>query len=73
MEMINNILKYVDVDNGWISILEDGDNILLIVSDDGCGFEIGQMINGYGIWNIIFCLENINGKWNIESVFGKGI
>ncbi len=72
MEMINNILKHADADNGWISISEDGDNILLTVSDDGCGFEIGQMTNGYGIRNITSRLENINGKWNIESAPGKG-
>lgn len=72
MEMINNILKHADADNGWISISEDGDNILLTVSDDGCGFEVGQMTNGYGIRNITSRLENINGKWNIESAPGKG-
>ncbi|NRB47791.1 MAG: hypothetical protein HRU41_08950 [Saprospiraceae bacterium] len=72
MEMINNILKHADADNGWISISEDGDNILLTVSDDGAGFEVGQMTNGYGIRNITSRLENINGKWNIESAPGKG-
>lgn len=72
MEMINNILKHADAENGWISISEDADNILLTVSDDGCGFEIGQMTNGYGIRNITSRLENINGKWNIESAPGKG-
>ncbi|MBX2872419.1 MAG: hypothetical protein KTR30_09975 [Saprospiraceae bacterium] len=72
MEMINNILKHADADKGWISISEDGDNILLTVSDDGCGFEIGEMTNGYGIRNITSRLENINGKWNIESAPGKG-
>lgn len=72
MEMINNILKHADANNGWISISEDGDKILLTVSDDGCGFEVGEMTNGYGIRNITSRLENINGKWNIESAPGKG-
>lgn len=72
MEMINNILKHADADNGWISLSEEGNKILLTVSDDGIGFDIDQMTNGYGIRNITSRLENIRGKWNIESAPGKG-
>lgn|GEM_PF-1695999 len=72
MEMINNILKHADADNGWISISEEGDKILLTVSDDGVGFEVGEMTDGYGIRNITSRLESVNGKWNIESAPGKG-
>lgn len=72
LEMINNILKHADADKGWISISETADKIILTVSDDGCGFEVGEMTNGYGIRNITSRLENINGKWNIESAPGKG-
>lgn len=72
LEMINNILKHADAENGWISLSEDGEHIHLTVSDDGCGFDIGQMTNGYGIRNITSRLENIEGKWSIESSPGKG-
>ncbi len=72
MEMINNILKHAEAENGWISLSRDDNKILLTVSDDGKGFEIGEMTNGFGIRNITSRLENINGKWNIESSPGKG-
>lgn len=71
-EMINNILKHAEADNGWISISEEDQKVLLTVSDDGKGFDIDQMSNGYGIRNITSRLENIRGKWNIESAPGKG-
>ncbi|MEL6253485.1 MAG: ATP-binding protein [Bacteroidota bacterium] len=71
-EMINNILKHADADHGWISISEEDQQILITVSDDGKGFDIDQMTNGYGIKNITSRLENIKGKWNIESAPGKG-
>ncbi|MDW3652234.1 MAG: tetratricopeptide repeat protein [Bacteroidia bacterium] len=71
-EMINNILKHADADHGWISISEEAQHILITVSDDGKGFDIDQMTNGYGIRNITSRLENIEGKWNIESAPGKG-
>ncbi|MEM6803987.1 MAG: ATP-binding protein, partial [Bacteroidota bacterium] len=71
-EMINNILKHAEADNGWISISEEDQKVLLTVSDDGKGFDIDQMSNGYGIRNITSRMENIRGKWNIESAPGKG-
>ncbi len=71
-EMINNILKHAQAQNGWISISSTSSKILLTVSDDGIGFDIDQMTNGYGIKNITSRLENIKGKWNIESAPGQG-
>ena len=71
-EMINNILKHAEAENGWISLSEEQNSFLITVSDDGKGFDIDQMSNGYGIKNITSRLENINGKWNIESAPGKG-
>jgi len=71
-EMINNILKHAQAENGWISISETGSSILLTVSDDGSGFDLDQMTNGYGIKNITSRLENISGRWNLESEPGKG-
>ncbi|RMG17589.1 MAG: hypothetical protein D6730_23865 [Bacteroidetes bacterium] len=71
-EMINNILKHARAQHGWISISTQGDKILLTVSDDGVGFDVGQMTNGYGIRNITSRLENIQGKWNINSAPGEG-
>ncbi|MEM6767693.1 MAG: ATP-binding protein, partial [Bacteroidota bacterium] len=72
LEIINNILKHAEAENGWISISEDEEIILITVSDDGKGFDINETYNGYGIRNITSRLENIKGKWNIESAEGEG-
>ncbi|MEM7510998.1 MAG: tetratricopeptide repeat protein [Bacteroidota bacterium] len=72
LEIINNILKHAEAENGWISISEDDEIILITVSDDGKGFDINEASNGYGIRNITSRLENIKGKWNIESAIGEG-
>ena len=71
-EMINNILKHSEAENGWISISEEGDQILVTVSDDGIGFDIDERTSGYGINNITSRLENIKGHWHIESAPGEG-
>lgn len=71
-EMINNILKHSEAENGWISISEEGDHINVTVSDDGIGFDIDERTSGYGINNITSRLENIKGHWHIESAPGEG-
>ena len=72
-EMINNILKHSEAQNAWISISKDSKGDLdITVGDDGKGFEVDQMSNGYGIKNITSRVDNLNGHWNIESEIGKG-
>jgi len=72
-EMINNVLKHSEAENAWISISRNqkGD-LKLSVSDDGKGFDVDQMKNGYGIKSIISRIENLNGQWSIESTPGNG-
>lgn len=71
-EMINNILKHAQAENGWISISADKTFIYITVSDDGRGFEVNQMTQGFGIRNITSRVDSIKGKWNIDSAPGKG-
>lgn len=72
-EMINNILKHSDANNAWISISKNSlGDLKISVSDDGKGFDVDQMKNGYGIKNITSRVENLNGQWSIESAPGKG-
>jgi len=72
-EMINNVLKHSEAENAWISISRNqlGD-LKLSVSDDGKGFDVDQMQNGYGMKSITSRIENLNGQWSIESRPGKG-
>ena len=71
-EMVNNILKHAQAQNGWISLSENEGQFLVTVSDDGVGFDIDERTNGYGINNITSRLENIRGHWQIESAPGEG-
>lgn len=71
-EMINNILKHAEADNAWISLYQHEEKVYVNISDDGVGFDIDQKMDGYGLRNITSRLENINGKWSVESAPGKG-
>ena len=71
--MINNILKHSDAENAWISISKnDQEDLEITVGDDGKGFEVDQMSNGYGIKSITSRVDNLNGEWNINSSPGDG-
>ncbi len=72
-EMVNNVMKHANAQNAWISLSrnEQGD-LKITVSDDGKGFDVGEMKGGYGLKNIISRVENLHGNYNIESAPGKG-
>jgi len=72
-EIVNNVMKHAGAKNAWISLdrNEQGD-LKITVSDDGKGFDVGEMKGGYGLKNIISRVENLHGNYNIESAPGKG-
>lgn len=55
-EWINNILKYSDAQHITIQVIQDDEEILLMIEDDGQGFDRSLLMNGKG-----------NGWRNIES------
>ncbi|MBX2815788.1 MAG: hypothetical protein KTR24_07315 [Saprospiraceae bacterium] len=71
-EMINNIMKHAEASEAWISMHEQDHHIFINVSDNGKGFEVDQTFDGYGLRNIASRLDNINGKWSVDSAVGKG-
>jgi len=62
-EMVNNVMKHANAQNAWISLSrnEQGD-LKITVSDDGKGFDVGEMKGGYGLKNIISILRVLQEK-----------
>jgi two-component system sensor histidine kinase UhpB len=71
-EQINNISKYANAQNVFISIGEDERQINLVIIDDGIGFDTKQTRKGIGINNIYSRAEALNGHAEIISAPGKG-
>ena len=46
--------------------------MVLVVADDGVGFNAKRGRKGIGLKNIISRIEKINGNLKIDSSFGKG-
>jgi|GEM_PF-386214 len=73
-EQLNNIIKHAAAKNVRICIrhMEDGQNIRIIIRDDGKGFDTAQTRNGVGLRNITSRAELFGGTVCIKSSPGNG-
>jgi signal transduction histidine kinase len=71
-EVVNNAIKHADATALNISIKNNSQELELLISDNGKGFERNGKANGYGLKNINSRIQNINGKCLIESKIGEG-
>ena len=78
-EAVNNVLKYSNCQHLEISIKLIGQQIELVVRDDGQGFDKEQLktlaarsMSGNGLNNMRRRAEEMEGECTIESFVGKG-
>lgn len=71
-EQANNIVKHAEATCLEITIETVEDDIHVVISDDGKGFDVSRKRSGVGISNMINRVESFNGKFAIESSPGKG-
>jgi signal transduction histidine kinase len=73
-ELVNNALKHSDATNITIQITIQPETLLVLVEDDGKGFEVNNenKNNGLGLANIQNRVNYLKGNLNIESELGKG-
>ncbi len=72
-EQSNNIIKYADAKNVWITINESEGWVNLRISDDGVGFDpADENEKGIGFINISNRTQAYNGKLNVISAPGRG-
>lgn len=71
-EQLNNAIKHSNAKNVYISLAETGDQIELVVKDDGDGFDPSVSTKGVGLQNISTRAEIHNGTMLLESEPGKG-
>ena len=71
-EQLNNIIKYSAAKNVHISLEQTGDDIELILKDDGVGFDTSKSTGGVGLQNINTRAEIHNGTVLLQSAPGNG-
>ena len=71
-EQLNNIVKHARATQVLIRLSGEQDHIVLMVADNGVGFDVGRHRKGVGITNIISRAELFDGKVEIVSSPGEG-
>jgi signal transduction histidine kinase len=71
-EQLNNTIKYSRACNVNITLVRCNDDILLLISDNGIGFDPLTHSNGIGLSNISNRVKQFNGQVSIKSSPGKG-
>jgi signal transduction histidine kinase len=71
-EAINNISKYSKADTVNIEFEKRENQMTLIISDNGIGFDINKNNRGNGINNLYARAKAIQGKIHLTSSEGKG-
>lgn len=71
-EQIQNIDRYSDAANAWISFLEEDDHLYINFTDDGAGSHLASLNYGLGFSNIKNRLSLFGGKMEINTSPGNG-
>lgn len=71
-EATNNMAKYSEADKAIFSITDDKNSLVMLIQDNGKGFNIHQPAEGNGLKNMKKRAEEIGAKLLINSDPGKG-
>ena len=71
-ELINNVLKHAAAKNVSLQIGQRDKKIILMIEDDGKGFEVNANKDGYGLHNLEARTKLMQGTMTIDSTPGKG-
>ena len=72
-EIISNIIRHAEATKISIELIRHDDELILIVEDDGKGFDSENVENqGIGLKNIATRVEYLNGYVNFDSTLGHG-
>ncbi len=71
-ELINNSIRHGHASNIYVQLINHGDSIVLMVEDDGMGFDVSLPSRGFGLRNIRSRAEVLEGVVDIDSNPGTG-
>lgn len=75
-ELLNNIVKHAKATNIIVQLIEDQQNIIFTIIDNGIGFDVDfdkHVVNkGFGLFDISERIDSVQGSMKIDSQIGKG-
>jgi len=71
-ELVNNIIKHSGATQVSIQLFRNKQKLVLIIEDNGVGFDVREKSDGIGLMNIKSRLNTIDGEVNYEPSPGSG-
>lgn len=71
-EILNNILKHSGADMVDIQMIKNDEDLTIMIEDNGIGFDMKTVNRSNGLNNIQTRVENIHGKFYIDSKINRG-
>jgi len=71
-ESLTNIARYANASKVTIGILEDADTLVLMIEDDGDGFDPNEVKRGFGLSGMRERIEGLSGEFELDSAKGAG-
>jgi len=71
-ELINNVLKHAEAKHVSLQIGQRDEKIILMMEDNGKGFNVNGHKDGYGLHNLDARTKLMKGTMTIDSQLGKG-
>ncbi|MFN3917609.1 MAG: tetratricopeptide repeat protein [Flavobacteriales bacterium] len=71
-ELINNVIKHSSAMRVSVQLFRNNKQLILIVEDDGVGFDVNRQKDGIGLLNMSSRLNTFNGRINFEPSPGSG-
>jgi signal transduction histidine kinase len=71
-ELVNNSIRHGNCSNIYVQFINHGSSLVLMVEDDGVGYDENHISYGLGIKNIQSRVELFSGTVEIDSGLNKG-
>ncbi|MCF6360714.1 MAG: sensor histidine kinase [Cyclobacteriaceae bacterium] len=71
-ELLSNAIRHSQTTELDVSLNLNNEGLILMIEDTGKGFNPTRSIKGIGLLNIESRVASVNGKFNIDSIIGRG-
>jgi len=71
-ESLTNIARYANAERVSIGVIEEQNTLVLMIEDDGDGFDVDAVRHGFGLNGMRERVEGLSGEFELDSAEGAG-
>jgi two-component system sensor histidine kinase UhpB len=71
-ESLTNIARYANAKRITIGVFEEANTLVLMIEDDGVGFDQNEVARGFGLQGMRERIEGLSGEFELDSAVGMG-